>query len=73
MVSDWVDVNRSGSMTGINAPGYTVVNVAATYKIDGHASFFARADNLFNLRYQDPTGFLCRPGLGVFGGMRLTY
>jgi vitamin B12 transporter len=30
---------------------------------------FARIDNLFNLHYQNPTGFLA-PGLGVFGGVR---
>jgi vitamin B12 transporter len=30
---------------------------------------FTRVDNLFNLHYQNPTGFL-QPGLGVFGGAR---
>ncbi len=31
---------------------------------------FGRVDNLFNLHYQNPTGFLA-PGLGVFGGIRV--
>jgi len=33
---------------------------------------FARVDNLFDLRYQDPTGFL-QPGRGAYGGLRVTY
>jgi vitamin B12 transporter len=32
---------------------------------------FGRIDNLFNERYQNPTGFL-RPGLGIFCGVRWT-
>jgi len=31
---------------------------------------FGRIDNLFDVRYQNPTGFL-RPGFGVFAGMRV--
>jgi len=33
---------------------------------------FARVDNLFDRRYEDPTGFQ-RPGLGVFVGLRVTF
>ncbi len=74
-VGSWVDNfdrNNPNTAPNMKAPGYSVVNVAATYKIDAHASLFARADNLFNLHYEDPLGFL-RPGIGVYGGMRLTY
>ena len=69
-VSGWIDVSRDFSIPRLNAPGYTVVNVAANYKVNNNVTAFARADNLFNEHYQNPTGFL-RPGLGVFGGVRV--
>ena len=70
-VGSWVDINRNGSIPRLDAPQYTTVNIAANYEVDKHVTLFARGDNLFNYQYQDPTGFL-RPGLGVFGGARLT-
>jgi vitamin B12 transporter len=70
-VGSWVDINRNGSIPRLDAPQYTTVNIAANYEVDKHVTVFARADNLFNYQYQDPTGFM-RPGLGVFGGVRLT-
>jgi vitamin B12 transporter len=70
-VSSWVDTDRFGLTPRLDAPGYTVVNVAANYKIDDHVTLFGRIDNLFNEHYEDPTGFL-RPGLGVFTGVKFT-
>ncbi len=73
-VSKWVDDfdrNNSNTAPGSFTPGYVVVNVAANYKLDDHVSLFARVDNLLNEHYENPLGFL-RPGLGVFGGMRLS-
>jgi outer membrane receptor protein involved in Fe transport len=46
-------------------------NLAANYALRDDVTVFARIDNLFNKQYEDPSGFL-RPGLGVFGGIRLT-
>ena len=69
-VSDFIDISRDGSIPRLHAPGYSVVNIAANYKIDQHAELFARVDNLFNVQYENPTGFM-RPGIGAFGGMRL--
>jgi vitamin B12 transporter len=69
-VSDWLDVTRDGSASGIVAPGYTIVNLRADYGINDQVKIFGRIDNLFNLHYQNPTGFLA-PGLGVFGGVRI--
>ena len=69
-VSSWVDTDRFGLTPRLTAPGYTVVNVAANYKIDEHATLFGRVDNLFNEHYEDPTGFL-RPGIGAFVGVKL--
>ena len=72
-VSSWVDVNRDTAVfiPRLDAPAYTTVNLAANYDVDKHLTVFARADNLFNAQYQVPYGFM-RPGLGVFGGVRLT-
>jgi vitamin B12 transporter len=71
--SSWVDVNRDTAVfiPRLDAPPYTTVNLAANYDVDKHVTVFARADNLFNAQYQNPIGFM-RPGLGVFGGVRVS-
>jgi vitamin B12 transporter len=69
-VGPWVDVSRNGTVSGLQASGYTLVNLAGSYDLGDGVSAYARIDNLFDRRYQDPTGFL-RPGLGVFAGVRL--
>lgn len=53
------------------APGYTTVNLAANYAATDRITLFGRIDNLFNVKYEDPAGYL-RPGLGVFGGVKIT-
>jgi vitamin B12 transporter len=68
--SDWLDVTRNGSQSGIVAPGYTIVNLRGGYAISDQVKVFGRVDNLFNLHYQNPTGFLA-PGLGIFRGIRV--
>jgi vitamin B12 transporter len=68
-VGDWVDFDRFGSTT-LTAPGYTVVNLAGSYKVTDNASLFGRIDNAFDRHYEDPTGFL-RPGIGFFAGVKL--
>lgn len=73
-VSKWVDDydrNNANTAPGNFAPGYAVVNVAANYKVNDRLSLFGRVDNLTNTHYEDPLGFL-RPGIGVFGGMKVT-
>lgn len=69
-VSDWIDTNRDGSVLRLTAPSYTIVNLAANYTVNDQVKLFARVDNLFDLRYEDPTGFL-RPGFGIYGGIRM--
>jgi vitamin B12 transporter len=69
-VSSFLDVSRDGTETNLYAPGYTIVNLIADYKINDQIKVFGRIDNLFNLHYQNPTGFL-EPGFGIFGGVRL--
>jgi vitamin B12 transporter len=47
------------------------VNLPANYVYNDQVTLFGRIDNLLNVQYQDPIGFM-RPGLGIFGGVRLT-
>jgi len=72
-VSSWIDVNRDTAtfIPRLDAPPYTTVNLAANYVVDKHVTVFARADNLLNQQYQNPVGFE-RPGLGIFGGVRVS-
>jgi vitamin B12 transporter len=69
-VGSFVDGNRDFSIPRLLAPAYTVVNVAAEYLVNDQIKVFGRVDNLANVHYQNPAGFL-QPGLGVYGGMRL--
>jgi vitamin B12 transporter len=66
----FIDGNRDFSIPRLLAPAYTVVNVAADYVINDQIKIFGRVDNLFNVHYQNPTGFL-QPSLGVYGGIRV--
>ena len=71
-VGSAVEFNRDGTVPRVDAPAYTLVNLAGDYKIDKNVTAFARIDNLFNQRYENPVGFDA-PGFGVFGGVRVSY
>jgi vitamin B12 transporter len=66
----FIDANRAFTIPRLLAPGFTVVNVAADYAVTDQLKVFGRVDNLFNVHYQNPTGFL-QPGLGVYAGIRV--
>jgi vitamin B12 transporter len=66
----FVDGNRDFSIPRLLAPAYTTVRVAADYVVTDQLKIFGRVDNLFNVHYQNPTGFL-QPGFGVFAGVRV--
>ncbi|MCK7475177.1 MAG: TonB-dependent receptor [Rhodopseudomonas palustris] len=68
--SSWLDHGRFGPPLR-DAPAFTTVNLAANYDVDKNVSVFGRIDNLFDKKYEVPVGFL-QPGLGVFGGVRVT-
>ena len=70
-VGSRVDGNRDFSVQRLNAPGYAVVNVFASYQLTGRATAFARIENLLDRRYEDPTGFQ-RPGVGALVGIRVS-
>ncbi len=71
-VGSQVDGNRSFSITRLKTDPYFVANVAAEYEAGKYVTVFARANNLFDERYQDPTGFQ-RPGFGFYGGLRVNF
>src|SRR5581483_12306978 len=67
-VGDWADGNRDFSIPRLRAPGYTTVDAAANFDINSKLAVFGRVNNLFDRRYQNPTGFM-HPGLGAFAGV----
>ena len=70
VLGPFVDGNRDFSIPRLKNPGFTVVNLAVNYDLGERWSVFGRIDNLFDKRYENPTGFL-GPGLAVYGGVRL--
>jgi vitamin B12 transporter len=66
----WIDANRSGTLAGIKASPYTIVNIAGAYDLGHGVTAFARIDNLTDRHYQNPIGFL-HQGIGVFGGVKV--
>lgn len=70
-VGSWVDGNRDFTITRLKSDPYAVVNLAANYEVNERTTVFGRIDNLLNRHYQDPVGF-DRPGIGVYGGVKVT-
>ena len=68
----WADVNCAGTATNLIAPGYTLLNLAATYDFGHGISGFGRIDNALNIHYQNPLGFE-QPGLGVYGEIKAAF
>ena len=71
-VGSWVDESRDFSISRLNAPSFTTFNLAAEYQATKDAVLFARVDNVFDKKYEDPVGFL-QPGIGAFAGVRLKF
>jgi vitamin B12 transporter len=70
--SEWADINRSGSASGLRGTPYTLINLAAAYDLGNGVALFARLKNLLDRRYQDPIGFQ-HQGFGVFGGLKVAF
>ncbi len=68
-VGSFIDGNRDFSIPRLHAPGYTTVNLAASYDLTDQFTLFGRVDNLFDENHQNPTGFLA-PSRGVFAGVK---
>jgi vitamin B12 transporter len=71
-VSSWVDGNRDFSIPRLTAPGYTTVDVAASYELSGNLTVYGRVTNLFDRHYENPVGFL-QPSIGAFAGIRTRF
>ena len=69
-LSSFIDTNRDGSIPRLTAPGYTTVDVTANYDVTSHLTVYGRITNLFNVRYEDPFGFL-GPSLGAYAGIKV--
>ena len=66
-----VDGDRAFTIPRLRTDAYTIVNLAANYKVTDTLEVFGRVDNLFDKKVEDPTGFL-RPGLSAYGGVRVS-
>jgi vitamin B12 transporter len=71
-VGPWLDVNRAGTVSGLHVNGYTTVALTGSYDLGYGVAAFIRINNLFDRHYQEPLGFQ-RPGLGIFGGLKLAF
>jgi vitamin B12 transporter len=69
-VSNWLDVSRDGLTSGLEAPGYTTVNLATSYDLTPRLALFGRIDNLLDRHYENPIGFL-QPSIGIYAGIRV--
>ena len=54
----------------VNLRAFTLVNLAATYRIGTHVELFGRVENLLDRRYAEVYGF-ATPGRAAYGGVRL--
>jgi len=54
-----------------NLPPYSVVNISASYRVSNTLSTFMRIENLFDRNYEEAGGY-GRPGLSIYGGMKVT-
>jgi len=56
----------------VHMPAFTLVNLAARYKLLENVDIYARAENLFDETYQEVFTFMA-PGRTVYGGVRLRF
>jgi vitamin B12 transporter len=69
----WVDGNRDfTNLEPLHAPGFTTVNIAANFDVNKNMAVYARINNLFDRRYEDPIGFL-QPHIGAFAGVKVKF
>jgi vitamin B12 transporter len=64
------DIGRESGLD-LALPGYTLVNFAASYRLDNNFTLFGRVDNSLDQHYQSPDGFL-RPGIGAYAGIKVS-
>ena len=71
-VGPQIDGNRDFSIPRHKMPDYVTLDVAASYRLNDKWSLFGRIENATDTNYQSPDGFL-RPGIGAYGGIKVSY
>ncbi len=56
----------------VTLDSYSLVNVAASYRVTARAELYGRIENLLDEDYEDIYGF-ANPGIGAFAGLRMTF
>ena len=70
-VGSWLDGNRDFTNAApLNAPSFTTVNLDANFALTDKLSIYARVNNLFDRKYENPIGFL-QPSLGAYAGVKV--
>jgi len=70
-VGQQIDGNRDFSIPRLKMPDYVTLDLAASYRLTGKWSLFARIENVTDTDYQSPDGFL-RPRMGAYAGIKVT-
>ena len=55
----------------VDLPSFTLVTLAGAYSVNKSVQLFARIENLLNQNYEEVWSAQS-PGIGVFGGLRLS-
>ena len=58
--------------TSVPLKAYTLVNVAASYKVTENAEVYGRVENLFDRKYEEVLTYDA-PGRGAYGGLKLSF
>lgn len=56
----------------VKLDGYTVVNLATSFKLNDNLQIFGRIENLFDKDYEEVKGY-GTPGISIFGGLKLNF
>ena len=71
-VGPQADVAYNNYLVRVRTPGYTVLGVQASCRLNSQWQVYGRGDNILNRRYQSPDGYQ-QPGSGIYLGMRGTW
>jgi len=71
-VGPQIDGNRDFSIPRLKMPDHVTLDLAASYRLTEKWSLFGRIENATDTNYQSPDGFQ-RPGIGAYGGIKVSY
>lgn len=58
--------------TNVPLKAYTLINLAASYKVTEHAEVYGRIENLFDKKYEEVFTYNT-PGRGAYGGVKVSF